>query len=112
MAEMYSKGLYIPYRSEAIALAKTPPTAKGFAEFANVPQKITLLPTPTAILAVEGLSDSDTFIRYFEGGFGNQTSAQVFRDLDKRLNDAVKAQLTPAELEAYRAGKDREVLAQ
>jgi multiple sugar transport system substrate-binding protein len=111
MAEMYSKGLYIPYRSEAIALAKTLPTAKGFAEFANVPQKITLLPTPTAILAVEGLSDSDTFIRYFEGGFGAQTGAQVFADLDKRLNAAAKNQLTSAELEKYRAGPDREILA-
>jgi multiple sugar transport system substrate-binding protein len=105
MAEMYERGLYIPYRTQAITLAKNPPRLRGFAEFANVPQKITLVPTPSGVITVEGLSASDTFIRYFIKGY-REDGPTVLRALDERLNAATR-RLDRADLEKYRQNPDR-----
>jgi multiple sugar transport system substrate-binding protein len=111
MAEMYENGLYVPYRSQAIALAKKAPTLKGFAEFANVPQKITLLPTPNGILAIEGLDQAQTFIRFFSRGY-RENAATVLGDLDRRYMSALNQQLSAEERERYRQSPDRVIRAQ
>jgi multiple sugar transport system substrate-binding protein len=104
-AEMYEEGFYIPYRSQAVALAKKQPAAKGFAEFANVPQKILLLPSPDSDISVEGLVYREVFIRMFGKGYSD-SPATVLQELDNRYNNALK-QLDAAKLESYRAGPDR-----
>jgi multiple sugar transport system substrate-binding protein len=111
MAEMYENGLYVPYRSQAIALAKNAPRLKGFAEFANVPQKITLLPTPNSILAVEGLDMAQVFVRYFSKGY-RESGASILEDLDRRYMSALNQQLTVEERERYRQSPNRVILAQ
>jgi multiple sugar transport system substrate-binding protein len=107
-AEMYEQGYYIPYRSQAVALATKPPTAKGFAEFANVPQKMILLPGPDADLTLEGLVYREVFLRLFSRGY-TDTPEQVLRELDTRYNTAVQ-RLDRALLNSYRAPADRVIL--
>ena len=104
-AEMYEQGYYIPYRSQAVALATKPPTAKGFAEFANVPQKMILLPGPDADLTLEGLVYREVFLRLFSRGY-TDTPEQVLRELDTRYNTAVQ-RLDRNLLNSYRAPADR-----
>jgi multiple sugar transport system substrate-binding protein len=105
MAEMYEEGLYIPYRSQAVALAKKQPTAKGFAEFANVPQKLLLLPSPDSDISVEGLVYREVYIRIFGKGY-TDPPATVLRDLDTRYNDALK-KLPADKLNSFKAPADR-----
>ena len=104
-AEMYEQGYYIPYRSQAVALAKKQPTAKGFAEFANVPQKILLLPSPDSDISVEGLVYREVFLRMFAKGY-TDPPATVLQELDTRYNNALK-KLDPAQLNSYKAPSDR-----
>ena len=105
MAEMYEEGLYIPYRSQAVTLAKKQPTAKGYAEFANVPQKLLLLPSPDSDVSVEGLVYREVFIRMFGKGY-TDPPATVLRELDTRYNNALK-QLDKARLDSFKADSDR-----
>jgi len=104
-AEMYEQGYYIPYRAQAVALAKKQPTAKGFAEFANVPQKMLLLPSPDSDISLEGLVYREVFTRLFSGGYTDSPQA-VLQELDKRYNDAV-SKMDQAKLNTYKAGPDR-----
>jgi multiple sugar transport system substrate-binding protein len=107
-AEMYEQGFYIPYRSEALNLVKTQPDAKGWAEFADVPQKMMLLPSPDTEISLEGLVYREVIIRMFSGGYRDQTPAQVLKSLDDRYNEAVGKlkQSDPALLESFRAPAD------
>jgi multiple sugar transport system substrate-binding protein len=105
MAEMYEQGYYVPYRSQAVNMAKKQPVARGFAEFSNVPQKLLLLPSPDADITIEGLVYREVFIRMFGKGY-TETPAAVLQDLDKRYNDALK-KLNSAQLNSYKAGSDR-----
>jgi multiple sugar transport system substrate-binding protein len=105
LAEMYEEGLYIPYRSQAVALAKKQPAAKGYAEFANVPQKLLLLPSPDSDITIEGLVYREVVIRIFAKGY-REDPATVLTDLDKRYNAAL-GKLDRNVLESYRAGADR-----
>jgi multiple sugar transport system substrate-binding protein len=105
MAEMYEEGLYIPYRSQAVAMAKKQPAAKGYAEFANVPQKILLLPAPDSDVAIEGLVYREVVIRMLAKGY-QETPSAILAELDRRYNEALK-KLSPSVLESYRAGADR-----
>ncbi len=54
MAQMYEQSLYIPYRQQAIDMAKSQPAQKGFAEFSDVPEKNLMLPSPDSNVTVEG----------------------------------------------------------
>jgi multiple sugar transport system substrate-binding protein len=105
MAEMYEEGLYIPYRSQALALAKKQPTAKGFAEFADVPQKLLLLPSPDSDISVEGLVYREVYIRIFGRGY-NESPAAVLKELDDRYNAALK-KLDGEKLNSFKAPPDR-----
>ncbi|GHT68110.1 ABC transporter substrate-binding protein [Spirochaetia bacterium] len=106
MAEMYEAGLYIPFRSEAVALAKKAPTARGFAEFADVPQKIILLPSPDTETAVEGLVYRDALIRLFSRP---TDAAAVLQELDTRYNAALKKNVDSATLNGFKADAARVV---
>ncbi|MDR3192587.1 MAG: extracellular solute-binding protein [Treponema sp.] len=110
MAEMYEEGLYIPYRSQAVALAKKQPTAKGFAEFANVPQKLLLLPSPDSDVSVEGLVYREVYLRIFGKGY-NESPAAVLKEVDDRYNNALK-KLSPEKLNSFKAPSDRVITRQ
>ncbi|GHT59295.1 hypothetical protein FACS1894109_14920 [Spirochaetia bacterium] len=99
-AEMYEQALYIPYRQEAIKLAKTQPAAKGFAEFANVPQLLTILPDPSTIIPYEGDGREATIFGII-GGTDRRSVQVALKDLDDRMNKAL-ATLPKATLEEYR----------
>ena len=105
MAEMYEQGYYIPYRYQALSLAKKEPTARGFAEFANVPQKMLLLPSPDSDIQIEGLVYREVFLRMLARGYSESPQA-ILQELDKRYNDAVK-KMNQAQLNTYKAGDDR-----
>lgn len=106
MAEMYENGLYIPFRQEAMDMATKVPEQKGFAEFADVPDKVLMLPMPDGKITVEGDPYRETILALFAGTKGNDAKA-VLEDLDNRYNTALEA-LDPAVLEEYKtpAGRD------
>lgn len=106
MAQMYEQSLYIPYRSEAIALAKSAPQQKGFAEFANVPDKALMLPSPENSVMVEGDAYRETLMKLFAGGYDGDVKT-VLADLDKRYNDALKA-VDPELLKGFEQSPDRD----
>jgi multiple sugar transport system substrate-binding protein len=104
LAEIYEAGLYIPFRSQAIALAKREPTAKGFAEFSNLPQMVLIRPIPDSMITVEGDEWHESFNRLFTGGYRGDVPT-VLTDISRRHNEALR-QLTKEELESFRAGPD------
>jgi multiple sugar transport system substrate-binding protein len=108
MAEMYENGLYIPYRNQAIALAKKQPEARGFTEFADVPQKLILLPMPDTQIEFEGLAFREVIARYFSKSY-REGAVAVFADLDKRYNDAL-SKMPREQLETFRQSSDRRLL--
>jgi multiple sugar transport system substrate-binding protein len=100
MAEMYEQGLYIPFRQEAIALAKSKPTQNGFAEFASMPN-LKLIPSdPEFQLAIEGEMINPTTLGMFSGALGKNTAA-IIGDVDKRYNAALNA-MRSSDREKYR----------
>ncbi|MDL2319125.1 extracellular solute-binding protein [Eubacteriales bacterium OttesenSCG-928-A19] len=110
MAEMYERSLYIPYRQEAMALATSEPTQKGFAEFADVPDKVLMLPMPDNIIPLEGTSFRATLANLMSGALGTDAAA-VLADLDARYNTAL-ATVDPELLEAYRTPEGRNIMAE
>jgi multiple sugar transport system substrate-binding protein len=103
LAELYEAGLYVPFRQEAVKLARNEPAAKGFKEFASVPNPAIAPASPENIVQVEGLTYRETLQKIFAKGY-SETPAQVLEDLDKRYNDAV-AKLG-AQAEDYRMTVD------
>lgn len=53
-AQMYENSLYIPYRQEAIDMAISKPSKKGFEEFAQTSNTVLMLPMPDTRLSLEG----------------------------------------------------------
>ena len=88
-AEMYEQGLYVPIRNEAIALAKSQPETKGFAEFANVPDKFVMAPMPDTLLSLEGLAYREVIINFLSGTAGSDALA-VLQECDERYNRALE----------------------
>jgi multiple sugar transport system substrate-binding protein len=105
LAELYVEGLYVPFRQEALRLARSEPVAKGFKEFASVPNPAIGPATPENRIQVEGLAYRETFQRIFSRGYGDQTVAQILADLDRRYNDAV-GRLSRDVQEEFRATVD------
>ncbi len=99
MAQMYEQSLYIPYRQEAIDLAASEPTQKGFKEFADLPQKALMLPTPDTAVTPEGDAYRDTIIKILTGVYGDDVKGAL-ADLDKRYNTAL-TQLDPAYVKTF-----------
>ncbi len=100
MAQMYEQALYIPYRQEAIDLAKSEPTQKGFSDFANVPEKNIMLPSPDTNVTVEGDAYRETIMKFFAGGYGDESVTDVLTDLDTRYNKALDS-LDPELLKGF-----------
>ncbi|MGB8453070.1 MAG: ABC transporter substrate-binding protein [Anaerocolumna sp.] len=105
MAQMYEQSLYIPYRQEAIDLAKSQPAQKGFAEFSNVPEKNLMLPSPDSNVTVEGDAYRETIMKFFAGGYGKEDATTVLADLDDRYNKAL-GDLDPALLKDFELSPD------
>ena len=89
-AQMYSQSLYIPFRQEAIDMAKSKPALKGFSDFANIPDKVLMLPTPENIIRVDGTLYRQTISDIFAGVYDDMSVEEVLEDLDKRYNEAFK----------------------
>lgn len=106
-AQMYEASLYIPFRSEAIALATKEPERKGFKEFANVPDKVLMLPMPDTFITVEGTAYRDAFLSLLSDT--NADPVAVITDVEKRYNDALASQVDPAVLETFRTPADRDI---
>jgi multiple sugar transport system substrate-binding protein len=104
LAELYVAGLYVPFRQEAIKLAKGEPSAKGFKEFASVPNPAIAPATPENRIQVEGTAYRETLQKIFARGY-TEPVAQVLADLDKRYNDAV-GRLSKDAQEDFRATVD------
>jgi multiple sugar transport system substrate-binding protein len=99
-AEMYEKALYIPFRQEAIAMAKTTPTQKGFAQFASMPRVKFIPADPEFQLPIEGQLINPTTLGMFSGVLGRDTAA-IIRDVDARYNGAF-AKMPEAERNIFR----------
>jgi multiple sugar transport system substrate-binding protein len=104
LAELYVAGLYVPFRQQALALARSEPTAKGFREFASVPNPAISPSSPENRIQVEGLAYRETIARILSRGY-NDSVAQVLADLDRRYNAAV-ARLPSNVQEEFRATVD------
>lgn len=87
-AQMYEQALYIPFRQEAIKLAKTEPVQKGFSDFANIPSSLLILPTPEDRINIKGAPYRVTIGEIFKGSLKNIESSKVLEDLDRRYNEA------------------------
>jgi multiple sugar transport system substrate-binding protein len=99
-AQMYENSLYIPFRQEAIDLAEKAPEQKGFAAFANIPDKVLMRPSPENSVTVEGDEYRKTIANYFAGLYDGQEVIKVLEDLDLRYNVALE-KLTPEVLKEY-----------
>ncbi|MBH1940111.1 extracellular solute-binding protein [Mobilitalea sibirica] len=100
-AQMYEHSLYIPFRQEAIDLATSEPVQKGFADFANVPNKVIMLPFPDTHITVKGDAYRETIMKIFAGEYDNKDVDTVLTDMDRRYNKALY-ELSPQELEAFK----------
>lgn len=90
-AEMYEQSLYIPYRQKAIDIAKYKPSLKGFSDFANIPDKVIMLPSPDTRIEVKGSLYRKTISDIFAGVYENMTVEDVLIDLDNRYNEAFQS---------------------
>lgn len=100
-AQMYEESLYIPFRQEAIDLAEKEPKQKGFADFAYLPNRVLMLPSPDTRLAVDGDPYRDTIMKIFTNGYESKHIRAVLADLDARYNEAFN-ELTTEEITSYR----------
>lgn len=96
-AQMYSQSLYIPFRQEAIDIARSEPILKGFSDFANIPDKAIMLPSPDTRVEVDGSLYRQTISDIFAGVYDDMTVDEVLKDLDRRYNEAFKRQ--PADVQ-------------
>ncbi len=100
-AQMYEHSLYIPFRQEAIDMANKIPVQVGFADFAYLPSKIIMLPTPENSVSVEGSAYRKTISDFFAGAYGDMDALTMLKDLDRRYNEALE-RLGPEVLQEYK----------
>ena len=100
LAPMYEAGMYVPYRSEVVSMAKES-SVKGWKEFSTFKddQMIIRMPDPKGVIKYEGLSARETLAKLFSGGF-SEDAATVLKDLDDRLNGGLDA-LDPDVMKEY-----------
>ena len=100
LVEMYEKGMYIPYRSNVVGMAKESSVA-GWKEFSTFrdDQFIIRMADPKGLLHYEGLSARETLGKLLSGGF-SEDAETVLKELDSRLNAAFTA-LDPEVQAAY-----------
>jgi len=88
-AEMYEEGLYIPVRTEAIALATKEPTAKNFASFAKFDEIFTMAPVPDALIQFEGDAYRQAIGNMWTDPKLNDV-AKIMAEVDERYNAALQ----------------------
>ena len=98
-AQMYEQGLYVPMRTQAIDMAKSAPEAKGFSEFADVPDKYVMAPMPDTLITIEGPAYREVIVNYLAGTAGSDIVA-LLTDCDARYNKALEA-LTDEQLALF-----------
>ena len=91
LVEMYEKGMYIPYRSSVVNMAKES-DVYGWKEFSTFKddQLVIRMADPKGMLKYEGLSARETLAKLLSGGY-TEDAETVLKDLDDRLNTAFKA---------------------
>lgn len=87
-AQMYTQSLYIPFRQKAVDIAANEPTQKGFSDFADMPDKVIMLPSPDTRVDVQGSPYRQTISDIFAGKYNNMSVEDVLADLDNRYNEA------------------------
>jgi len=87
-AEMYEAGLYIPIRSEAVELAKSEPTMKGWREFATFDEIFAMPPVPDKLIELEGPSYREVIVNMWTNPRIDNVAA-LMADVDKRYNAAL-----------------------
>lgn len=87
-AEMYEQSLYIPFNQAAVDIAKSEPTLKGFSDFADIPDKVLMLPSPDARVDFTGSPYRETISEIFAGKYNNVSVEDVLTDIDNRYNEA------------------------
>ena len=100
LVEMYEQGMYIPYRSSVVSMAKES-AVHGWKEFSTFKddQIIIRMADLKGMLKYEGLSARETLGKLLSGGF-TEDAEVVLKELDDRLNAAFDA-LDPETKAAY-----------
>lgn len=87
-SEMYENGLYIPARSEAIAMATKTPELKGWSSFASFDELFVMPPVPDTLINIEGAAYREAIVNIWSNPKLDDVQA-VMADVDKRYNDAL-----------------------
>ncbi len=99
-AQMYEEGLYIPVRSEAIALAAKQPEMKNFSKFANFSEIFAMAPVPDTLIQFEGETYRDAIANMWTDPAVNDVE-KTMKAIDEKYNAAL-AQVDPATLALYK----------
>ena len=97
---MYEEGLYIPVRSEAVALATKEPTMKNFSAFASFDEIFAMAPVPDTLITVEGATYRDAIANIWTDPEINDVEA-IMAEIDEKYNAALE-KVDPATLDLYR----------
>lgn len=89
-AEMYEEGLYIPVRTEAIALATKQPEMKNFSKFASFSEIFTMAPVPDTLIKFEGDTYRDAIAKIWTDPAVNDVET-IMKEIDDKYNEALKA---------------------
>ena len=81
---MYEEGLYIPIRSEAIALATREPEMKNFEAFANFNEIFPMAPVPDTLIQFEGETYREAIANCVDDPALNDVDA-VMGEIDKNI---------------------------
>ncbi len=100
MTQMYEEGLYIPVRSEAVALATKEPTMKNFSAFASFDEIFAMAPVPDTLITVEGATYRDAIANIWTDPEINDVEA-IMAEIDEKYNAALE-KVDPATLDLYR----------
>ena len=99
-AQMYEEGLYIPVRSEAIALASKQPEMKNFSKFANFSEIFAMAPVPDTLIQFEGLTYREAIANMWTDPALNDVE-KTMKEMDDKYNAAL-ANVDPATLALYK----------
>lgn len=87
-AAMYEEGLYIPVRSQAVALATKEPEMKGWASFAGFDEVFAMPPVPDTLISVEGTTYREAIVNIWANPELDDVAA-IMGDVDARYNAAL-----------------------
>lgn len=99
-AQMYEEGLYIPVRSEAVALASKEPDMKNFSSFASFDEIFTMAPVPDTLIQFEGDTYRDAISKMWTDPEVNDVET-IMAEIDAKYNAALE-KVDAATLELYR----------